>query len=118
MVISMVSTLCTSSLLRISVMCFSLMSRWGRFDDLLSNHEDREGHEGAGYVLIVNFVLFVLLCLKVFSVRANFLAGHYYSMQMLFAAMVRGPLSSLPRDGGDVRGGSFDAFYLVAAPPR
>jgi len=37
---------------------------------------------------------------------------------MLFAAMARGPLSALPRDGGDVRGGSFDAFYLVAALPR
>src|SRR5207253_2880550 len=37
---------------------------------------------------------------------------------MLFAPMARGPLSSLPRDGGDVRGGSCDAFYLVAALPR
>jgi len=37
---------------------------------------------------------------------------------MPFAAMARGPLSSLPRDEGDVGGGSFDAFYLVAAPPR
>jgi hypothetical protein len=37
---------------------------------------------------------------------------------MLFAAMARGPLSALPRGEGDVRGGSFDAFYLVAALPR
>ena len=38
--------------------------------------------------------------------------------EMLFTPVARSPLSSLPRDGGDVRGGSVDFFYSVAALPH
>jgi hypothetical protein len=37
-------------------------------------------------------------------------------MERYFTQVALRPLSSLPRDGGDVRGGSFD--FLGAAPPR
>jgi hypothetical protein len=44
------------------------------------------------------------------------LEGRIHDDGTLFTPVVRSPLSSLPRDGGDVRGGSFD--FWVAASPR
>ena len=43
----------------------------------------------------------------------KFIEGRSLSDETLFTTVVLSPLSSLPRDGGDARGGSFD--FLVAA---
>ena len=37
------------------------------FDETLTNHEEREGHEGFGFFVIVNFVVFVSFVVKFVS---------------------------------------------------
>jgi hypothetical protein len=59
--------------------------------------------------------IFGVVCIAIQNLRAlRKFSGGSLSDETLCTPVAPGPLSSLPRDGGDVRGGSF----LVAALPR
>ena len=71
-------------------------------------------------LFVVGFFLLRALCTPIvecFRGLRNFLRGSHIRRNAI-TSMARSPLSSFPREGGDVRGGSFRCFYLGCGLPR
>ncbi len=65
------------------------------------------GFETRPYIFRAFALLYSFRCLRKFLTVANFPRQRY----LLPVAL--SPLSSLPRDGGDIRGGSFDSWLRL-----